>query len=137
MQDVLGQTPSHVRKLGLRLLESSPESGERNIRILRMDVTYQSPSVSIASNIEANANTGKSTFTLLKVPCRYGIGCTHIHDPIHLERFTHPPIPILERKFSFLFILSSFYFQRRFFEIVICVVNVALHFHLLLNYVIT
>lgn len=25
-----------------------------------------------------------------KSPCRYGRGCTHIHDPSHLEKFRHP-----------------------------------------------
>ena len=27
--------------------------------------------------------------------CRYGHGCTHINDPLHQERFTHPSLPNL------------------------------------------
>lgn len=28
-----------------------------------------------------------------KILCRYGMGCTHVLDPIHAERFWHPPVP--------------------------------------------
>jgi len=31
-----------------------------------------------------------------KASCRYGRGCTHINDPLHLERFYHPPVPVLD-----------------------------------------
>jgi hypothetical protein len=34
-----------------------------------------------------------------KTICRYGRGCTHMYDPVHQERFTHPIIPSLDRKF--------------------------------------
>ena len=34
------------------------------------------------------ANPGQST--LRKTPCRYGMGCTHINDSTHNERFRHP-----------------------------------------------
>lgn len=30
-----------------------------------------------------------------KLVCRYGRGCTHMSDPVHRERFRHPPTPIL------------------------------------------
>jgi len=30
-----------------------------------------------------------------KIICRYGRGCTHIYDPVHKDRFWHPPCPIL------------------------------------------
>eukprot|EP01041_Mallomonas_annulata_P007804 gene7804-15968_t len=30
-----------------------------------------------------------------KIICRYGRGCTHIYDPIHKDRFWHPPCPHL------------------------------------------
>lgn len=28
-----------------------------------------------------------------QVLCRYGMGCTHVTDPVHRERFWHPPVP--------------------------------------------
>lgn len=41
-----------------------------------------------------------------RVSCRYGHGCTHIHDPLHLERFSHPEIPVVDG--ISLSLLSSF-----------------------------
>lgn len=32
-----------------------------------------------------------------KLICRYGRGCTHMSDPVHRERFRHPPTPTLSR----------------------------------------
>lgn len=28
-----------------------------------------------------------------KIPCRYGLGCTHMADPVHHQRFWHPTLP--------------------------------------------
>ena len=28
-----------------------------------------------------------------QIPCRYGLGCTHMADPVHLQRFWHPSLP--------------------------------------------
>ena len=28
-----------------------------------------------------------------QIPCRYGLGCTHMADPVHLQRFWHPTLP--------------------------------------------
>lgn len=33
-----------------------------------------------------------------KIVCRYGSGCTHVHDAIHRERFWHPKYPTLTGK---------------------------------------
>jgi hypothetical protein len=30
-----------------------------------------------------------------KIICRYGRGCTHMHDTSHRDRFWHPPMPAL------------------------------------------
>lgn len=32
--------------------------------------------------------------------CRYGSGCTHINDPTHNDKFWHPALPKLNRKYS-------------------------------------
>ena len=28
-----------------------------------------------------------------QIPCRYGLGCTHMADPVHHQRFWHPTLP--------------------------------------------
>ena len=33
--------------------------------------------------------------TSRKIPCRYGVGCTHIDDEYHCEKFYHPTVPNL------------------------------------------
>ena len=50
--------------------------------------------------VEGNSSvTSKSQKTeekiIRKIICRYGRGCTHIHDIVHKERFWHPPVPQL------------------------------------------
>jgi hypothetical protein len=84
----------------LNLCQSRKES--------KMDTSQNSLSFCVQSNMEWSehslSHARKSlNYEPKKLPCRYGIGCTHIRDAIHLERFTHPPIPVLDRKFLPLF----------------------------------
>mmetsp|Transcript_1814 Transcript_1814/g.2865 ORF Transcript_1814/g.2865 Transcript_1814/m.2865 type:complete len:670 (-) Transcript_1814:217-2226(-) len=52
------------------------------------------PKLSIVSRRSPSESSKQGI--LKRVPCRYGRGCTHIHDPVHQERFIHPAIPALD-----------------------------------------
>lgn len=39
------------------------------------------------------AKSNSTARPVRKVLCRYGMGCTHVTDPLHRERFWHPPVP--------------------------------------------
>jgi len=43
----------------------------------------------------SKSKSKRITNEIKKTLCRYGHGCTHINDPLHQERFTHPSLPIL------------------------------------------
>ena len=45
-----------------------------------------------------------------KAYCRYGSGCTHVHDPAHREKFWHPSPPKCSSKCTsveFIFIMYT------------------------------
>ena len=44
------------------------------------------------------ATSKKNSKQLRKIPCRYGIGCTHIQDAYHREKFFHPCVPLLDQQ---------------------------------------
>jgi hypothetical protein len=43
----------------------------------------------------------KQPLVIRQIICRYGRGCTHLNDPVHKERFWHPPIPIINGNLTF------------------------------------
>ena len=50
------------------------------------------PNIHIDEGILGSKSSEKQ---IRKIICRYGRGCTHMHDPIHRERFWHPSAPVL------------------------------------------
>lgn len=44
-----------------------------------------------------------------RIPCRYGHGCTHTQDLLHIERFTHPAIPIVDGILHTIFLFFIMY----------------------------
>lgn len=44
-----------------------------------------------------------------KIICRYGRGCTHMHDTCHRSKFWHPPMPALTGKFANSLWMTSFF----------------------------
>jgi hypothetical protein len=89
--------------------QSSEQSSEENWELFRSKASLSRRNLEIKNDNK-------------RIPCRYGHGCTHIQDPLHLERFTHPPIPLVDG-----LILSDCFShlipQLKQFEPISCVMN--------------
>jgi hypothetical protein len=73
--------------------QSSEQSTDENWDLFRSKTSFSRRNIEIKNDLK-------------RIPCRYGHGCTHIQDPLHLERFTHPPIPIVDGLILFDFSLD-------------------------------
>lgn len=64
-------------------MEQSPQESNENWDY------YRTKTLLMKRNIEIKND-------LKRMPCRYGHGCTHTQDLLHIERFTHPAVPIVD-----------------------------------------
>lgn len=63
----------------------------------------------------SKSKSKRITNEIKKTLCRYGHGCTHINDPLHQERFTHPSLPILNGNLFISSLLTLFLSFLNFF----------------------
>lgn len=83
------------------------------INTIQETISSMSPSnIEWEDSIQSNKNNINKPINeklvFKKASCRYGRGCTHINDPLHLERFYHPPVPVLDRKYYIIHIIFTY-----------------------------
>ena len=74
-------------------LDVGEASSTAPCRVLTKVRACQSPLLRWHQTARASHRRAYKTGARAQIPCRYGLGCTHMADPVHLQRFWHPSLP--------------------------------------------